>query len=246
MIYEEVFAGNIIRYRFRYPGTERFLLPYITENPGDTYDILASEEHIESQRPYYPEDQEDAYVEYKSLIELTSRALLPHACCLFHAVAFLWNGYAWLITGPSGAGKTTQYKRWKITYRNAVEMICGDMPLLEWKEDDTIWVHPSPWNGKERIKGKVSAPLGGIVLLEQDEENSIRIMSAEDCGVPIFLQMAVRPETEEQILMTADLVNRLLSRYPVWRLENRGDAEAAMLTAQTFLKHIQKDRNNEI
>ena len=173
MIYEENFAGNRIRYRFRYPDTHKYMLPYITEAGGNAYDILASEEHIESQRPYYPENQEDSYVEYKSLIELTSRTLLPCRCCLFHAVAFRWKDYAWLITGPSGAGKTTQYKKWKISFRDGVQMICGDMPLLEWKEDGSVWVHPSPWNGKERIKGKVSAQLGGILLLEQDTENKI-------------------------------------------------------------------------
>ena len=78
-------------------------------------------------------------------------------------------------------------------------MICGDMPLLEWRVNDTIWVHPSPWNGKERMKGKVSAPLGGIVLLEQANENAVRRMEPIESGVPLFLQMAVRPESEEQI-----------------------------------------------
>ena len=214
------------------------MFPYISECKDKTYDIMASEKHIASQRPFYPENQEDTYVEYKSLIELTSRALLPYHCCLFHAVAFCWHGYAWLITGSSGTGKTTQYARWKITYRDDVQMICGDMPLLELRADGSIWVHPSPWNGKERLKGSVSAPLGGVVLLEQNKENTIERISVAESAVPLFLQLAIRPETEEQIRQMADLENHLLDRYPVWKLSNRGDAASAKMAAEAFLEHL--------
>ena len=113
MVFQEQFANNKIRYRFRYPNTALYMRPYIKAVQGDEYDILASEEYIEKQRPYFTECTEDAYVEYKALIELTSKFLLPRRSCIFHAVAFCWKGYAWLLTGPSGAGKTTQYKKWK-------------------------------------------------------------------------------------------------------------------------------------
>ncbi len=238
MNFEGYFAENRIRYHFHYTDTYKYMMPYIAQADDEEYDILAPKEYIESQRPFYPENQDDAYVEYKSLIGLTSLALLPRKCCLFHAVALKWNGYAWLLTGSSGAGKTTQYKKWKISNRDDVEMICGDMPLIALKDDGSIWVHPSPWNGKERIKGKTSAPLGGVVLLEKDDSNSIELLTNEESAMPLFLQWAVRPETEEQIIQLAEIENRLLDRYPVWRLNNKGDFESAKLTADTFQRYL--------
>ena len=238
MVFQGQFANHRIRYQFRYPNTALYMRPYIKAIEGDEYDILASKEHIERHRPYYTECTEDAYVEYKSLIELTSRFLLPRSCCIFHAVAFRWKGYAWLVTGPSGAGKTTQYKKWKSMYKDEVQMICGDMPLLEWKEDGSIWVHPTPWNGKERIRGKVCAPLAGIVILEQQKINSIESIIPYVSGVPLLHQMAIRPETEEQIIRMADLLNRLLQACPVWKLKNCGDQAAVQMTALTFKEHL--------
>ena len=238
MVFQEQFANNKIRYRFRYPNTALYMRPYIKAVQGDEYDILASEEYIEKQRPYFTECTEDAYVEYKALIELTSKFLLPRRSCIFHAVAFCWKGYAWLLTGPSGAGKTTQYKKWKTTYRDEVRMICGDMPLLEWREDGSIWVHPTPWNGKERIQGKISAPLAGIVILEQHKMNSIERMVPNVSGMSLLPQMAMRPETEEEIILMVNMLNRLLQACPVWKLMNRGDAASALMTANAFDEYL--------
>ena len=174
MDYRENFTGHGFRYRFQYPDTLRYMNSYIQPSERSGYDIKATFDYMERQKPWFPESTEDAYVEYKSLIGLTSLALLEHGSCLFHAAAFLWRGYAWLLTGPSGVGKTTQYKNWKKTHREKVSMICGDMPLLTIEEDGTFWVNPSPWNGKERIRGNERAPLGGFILLEQSDSNSIR------------------------------------------------------------------------
>ena len=239
MVYQEQFANNIIRYRFRYPNTALYMQPYIKGIEGDDYDILAPEEYIEKQRPFYTECTEDSYVEYKALIELTSKFLLPHSSCIFHAVAFCWKGYAWLLTGPSGTGKTTQYKRWKVMYRDDVQMICGDMPLLELREDGSIWVHPTPWNGKERIQGKVSAPLAGIVILEQHKMNSLERMMPGVSGVSLLPQIAIRPETEEEIILMANMLNRLLQACPVWKLKNCGDEPSALMAAIAFKEYLE-------
>lgn len=241
MVFQEQFTSNRIRYRFRYPDTALYMRPYIKAVRGDEYDILASGEYIEKQRPYYTECTEDAYVEYKALIGLTSKFLLPRESCIFHAVAFSWKGYAWLLTGPSGAGKTTQYKNWKIKYRDEVRMICGDMPLLKWRGDGSIWVHPTPWNGKERIQGNVSAPLAGIVILEQDKMDSIERMVPYVSGMSLLPQMAVLPETEEEILLMTDMLNRLIQACPVWKLKNQGDAASALMTANAFDEYLENE-----
>ncbi len=233
MVFRENFTGRGLRYSFNCPDTHKYMRPYITEDEGEEYDIKAEEGYLDRRRSFFPESGDASYIEYKSLINLTSLYLLPTGRCMIHAVAFSWQGLAWIISGPSGAGKTTQYKNWKKTHSKAVEMISGDMPLLEMK-DDGILVHPTPWNGKERIKGKISAPLGGIVLLKQDDSDSIRRMNPEECAVPLFLQFAATPETEEQIIMLSGMADRIVRSYPVFELRNRGDDASAIMTAQAF------------
>lgn len=216
--------------------------PYIVPSQEVDYDILASEEYIESRKPYYPEGEEDAYVEYKSLINLTSRAILPFGSCLFHAAAFRWKGYAWLMTGPSGIGKTTQYRNWKRIFRDELEMISGDIPLLELMEDGGILVRPTPWNGKERIRGKRSSPLGGIVVLEQAEMDSMELMAPEESALPVFRQFAVRPDTEEQIRKLEFLENQLLGSCPIWKLMNRGDMGSVHLASKVFSEYLEREK----
>ena len=40
-------------------------------------------------------------------------------------------------------------------FPDEITMISGDMPVLERREDGTVWAHPSPWNGKEKIGEEV-------------------------------------------------------------------------------------------
>ena len=65
-------------------------------------------------------------------------------------------------------------------------------------------------------------------------------MTAKESGVPVFLQMAIRPETEKQIRQTATLTDLLINNYPVWKLKNRGDTDSVGLTARTFEDHLVK------
>lgn len=239
-IFEETFSGFRLKYCFNHDGAEKYMYPYIKETDSLWYDIKASEQYINMHKQYYTESSDIRYIEYKSLINLTSLALLPYKCCIIHAAAFKWKGYAWLMTGPSGAGKTTQYKNWKKTYPVDVEMICGDMPILEVEENKTITVHPSPWNGKERIKGNTKAPLGGIIILEQSNHDEIMRMRPEDSALPLLYQFAVIPQTEQQIKIIAELENDILRQYPVWRLRNEGNDISVRLAEEEFLKYIQK------
>lgn len=244
-IFEETFSGHYLRYAFQYAGTERYMFPYIKKTDGTEYDILASQEYIEMLKPYYTENTDNRYVEYKSLIGLTSLALLSSGSCIMHAVAVLMDGFCWLITAPPGTGKTTQFYNLKSLYGKKVEMICGDMPVLNVSDAGNIIVHPSPWNGKERIKGSRSAPLGGILLLKQGKENLIRRLEPEEAVFTILMQLAVRPDNEEQVLQIAGVAENIIQKYPIWEMVNLGNAASSRLAAETFLTYL-KGNTNEV
>ena len=114
-------------------------------------------------------------------------------------------------------------------------MICGDIPVLESRNDGSVWVHPSPWNGKEHWGDRsLCAPLGGIVRLEQKDENVIYPLPVCDAIPLLFRQFMVRPEDEEEILALSGLVDRILRYAPMWFFENLGDDASTALLRETL------------
>ena len=113
-------------------------------------------------------------------------------------------------------------------------MISGDDPALELRDGEIV-VHPSPWNGKERFGDRsLSAPLGGIVRLEQKQENTIYPLPVCDAIPILFRQFMLRPDNETEILALSALVERILQYAPMWFFENRGDDASTILLRNTF------------
>ena len=176
----------------------------------------------------------ESFTEFNLLLEHICNLFLPYDRCLFHSVAICVDNRAWLITAPSGTGKSTQYRLWKELYGNKVRLICGDKPILEFQSSGDIIVHPSPWRGKERWLGSGPAKLAGIVYLEQGEYNSIRRMSVSEAVVPLYTQILYQPEDETELRQAAAMLDRILRQIPVWKLVNIGDEESARLTYETL------------
>ena len=133
-----------------------------------------------------------------------------------------------MMSGPSRVGKTTQYKLWKKLFPGT-EIINGDKPVLHIPEGEPVMVHPSPWTGKEDFHSLRTGMLDGIIFLRQGSENRIRRMSAEEAVVSAFQSVFFSAETEQDVLLAADLIDRLLETVPVWELTNRGDEASARL-----------------
>lgn len=157
---------------------------------------------------------------------------------LFHGVAFLWKGKAWILTAPSGTGKTTQYILWKLQYNNEVTLINGDKLLLSFEPDGTVTVSDSPWKGKENMSNDITAPLGGIIFLEQGKENHIERVTDKRIGGALFKQMFITHRSEAVYNKTAELTIKLVQSFPIWKLVNLGDKASAKLTHDTLLEYL--------
>lgn len=199
---------------------------------------MSSSERIEDARALLPPDSRNEYVEYRSLIGLTAQALLRYDCCIFHCVSFVWRGYAWLLAAPSGVGKTTQYFNWCNAHPDEITMISGDMPVLERRDDGSIWAHPSSWNGKENIGSRLSTPVGGVVLLERGKQNVLNCPPVSELLMPIFRQFIVRPDTVEEVLALVRLLNQMFRALPFWKLINLGDAASTELLRDAFSQRL--------
>ena len=230
-VYQAIFAGHAVKYAFRYPATREHFLKWLETSEGEP-DLIASPEEIARTHLVIPSANAEDVAEFKALCELTGRFLLRWDCCLFHAVSFLWRDRAWLLTAPSGTGKTTQFLNWRKLAPLEIMMISGDDPTLELRGEE-IRVHASPWNGKESIGTRRSAPLGGVVVLEQGGENRITRLAPREALEALFKSLAFEPETEAEIRATCRILDGMLNR-PVWKLVNRGDLASTELLRRTL------------
>ena len=240
--------GNVdLYYNLRFEDTAKwFRWHMLPEAASEQKPIVLSDELFQIRKPEFIPGTPDGYIEYRTLVEDTGRALCEQGVFIIHAVAFSWNNYAWLFTAPSGTGKTTQYRNWKQLWPDEVQILCGDMPVLRTDEKDDIWVCPSPWNGKERLGFDAHSdyPLGGVVWLRQSEENHMSPVNIHEMVWPVWHQFIGQCNTELQIRSRERFENLLLQKYPVWLLKNRGDSDSARLARNTFESYLKGGPDN--
>ena len=221
------------------PGTAERFRGRLIEAEGEP-DVFETEEFFEKAKRLMPDEGPEG-AEFRSLICLTSKLLLPHGCCFFHSVSFVMDGLAWLLSAPSGVGKSTQFFNWQRQFPREIRMISGDMPLVEASERGII-AHPSPWNGKERFGDpNLYAPIGGIVILEQGGEDRIETIGVAEAVYRMLPQFIVLLETEDEVRALCAIVDRLLRSVPVMKLVNRGGAESTALL-RSELKRLSLER----
>ena len=244
-VFEATYAGHPVRISLREPETRYCFGAFMRPVSGEDYEIRVDDEELARARPEMPPDSKDSEVEYCLLLDKVAGALLRRDCCIFHAAAFLWRGRAWLLSAPSGTGKTTQLLNWQRLHPGEITVISGDMPVLELRDDGSVWVHPSNWNGKENYSNPVSAPLGGLVYLKQGGENRVERPPLRDLITALMYQFTARPETEEQIRAMSRLLEAMVCAAPPLRFVNLGDDASTELLRGTLLQE-EGERNGTL
>ena len=234
MIYKIQYGKHSLRYLLNNIETRLTFGQYMSRTDEIEYDVWASPQEIEDFRTHltseFTFEAEETYSENRTLKTITSYALRSFDCLLFHAVSFVYKGRAWLLTAPSGTGKTTQYMNWQRSFPGEITMISGDTPALECCEDGKVMVYSTPWNGKENIGNMISAELEGIVFLSQGDHNELSKNTQADCVGRFMSQIIGLPKTEEQVLKLAKLTDQILNSAHEWSFVNLGnDASTAML-----------------
>ena len=160
----------------------------------------------------------DAFAEYSLFVYAASSALLAHQRCCVHAAAFRRGDRGYLIVAEPGVGKSTQVLNLQELYPGEFSVICGDKPVLELREDRSIIVHPSPWNGKENWHGADAAPLGGVVLLRRGGENAIEPIAPAAAAADMYKFLIHTGESVEMIHQAAQIADAALSSAPVFQM----------------------------
>lgn len=159
-----------------------------------------------------------------------------------HSASFLYQGRAWLFSGPSGTGKSTHTNLWKELLQ--VPLLNGDLNLLAF-EDDRPVIHGLPWCGTSQICDPGTYPLGGIILLKQADEDRVEELSPDTKRL-LVLQRIISPTWTPQMFdSNLDLVNELASKIYIARLHCTKDFSAVKVMKAGIDSYLATHDNTE-
>ena len=226
-----------VAFRFNLTGTGMLFRSYKKKEICDVYtggflsadinDISAfAEEHNCSME----------VAEYNCLMMIAADYLAEMGAVMFHGVAFCYGSGAYILTAPSGTGKSTQYRNLKCLYKDQVRIINGDKPLLKPGLEGEIIVYPSPWKGKENWGSAEYAPLRGLILLEQGECNIMKSMTLEEAVLPLMEQFLYTAPTRRSVHTVCRIADSMIKTIPLYRFKNKGDLASSQMLFECIEK----------
>ena len=117
-----------------------------------------------------------------------------------------------------------------------IQIINGDKPIV-YIENDEAFVTTSPWTGKENMSQRLTAKLGGIIVLEQSDSNEIKRLTVHNSAGKVFSQFLFDCNTEQEAKNACRIAEKML-KTPVWLLKNRGDIESAKLCRKILKTYL--------
>ncbi len=183
----------------------------------------------------------DAFAEFCLFCQPVSEVLTPQDHCVFHGAALRRGDKAVLLAGGSGAGKSTHLRMLQEKHPEEFSVINGDKPVLEWT-DSGVTVHPSPWNGKEGLRGAEAAPLAAIYFLRRTEHNAVEPCKDKDAGLLAFPMVFQSFSCERVIREAAAITEKLVKSCPCFFFDSR-DIEPS---SELLYRSIREVTRNEL
>ncbi len=150
-----------------------------------------------------------------------------------HSSCIVYQGKAVLFLGESGTGKSTHTSLW-LKHIPGSRLLNDDSPMIRC-EGGEVWAYGSPWSGKTPCYKPERYPLAACVRLSQAPHNAIRRLNI------LQALAALHPSAPPAFAYDASLydgishlLDRILSRVPVYHLACLPDCAAAELSCQTI------------
>lgn len=186
----------------------------------------------------------DAYLESLALFRKLCDYTLKNADgMIFHSSAIAVDGKGYLLTAPSGTGKSTHARLLKELLGDRLVYINDDKPIIR-LTDGKFYVYGTPWNGKHHLDTNARAEIKAICEIKRGTENSIVRLAPKDMLAVAFNQ-TLRPETEEDMDKYLTLLDKLLNSVELFRLYCNVSEEAAKLSYGEMMKGNKKGADNE-
>ena len=214
--------------------------PYVSESADKPDIVIHSDwERLHREQPHLSEED----CEYMSTGASFYNQLLRFGGMLLHASAVMMDGKAYLFSAPCGTGKSTHTSLWKKAFgEDRAQILNDDKPALRF-EDGKWYAYGTPWSGKTDQNLNARAELAGICMLCRSENNWIEPFGGKNAVFEILEQTA-RPGSPQARMIILELLNKLLTHVPVWKMGCNMDVEAAQLSHKTMFEGW-KNKNKE-
>lgn len=114
-----------------------------------------------------------------------------------HSASILYRDRLWLISAPSGTGKSTHADIWNRVYGTPV--INGDLNCIDISGTQLI-VKGTPWCGTSGIYDSNTYKLGGIILISQGKDNVITPADKMDNVILSVANRFISPSWTKEML----------------------------------------------
>ncbi len=152
---------------------------------------------------------------------------------LVHSSVIRCDGRGYLMTAPSGTGKSTHTHLW-YTHIPGCDLMNDDNPIIRILLDGQAMVYGSPWSGKTPCYRNISAPIGGIVRLHQRPENSIRRLLPIEAFSELLTACSNMKWDARVYNGVCDSVTKFVQNCGIWELGCLPDGDAAILCHDTI------------
>lgn len=214
--------------------------PYMIDS-CEREDIVI-ESDFEEMKKRYP-DLSDEGCEYLASGKDFYTKLLGYDGLMLHSSALVMDGKAYLFSAECGTGKSTHVCLWRRVFGDErVRVLNDDKPALR-LENGVWYAYGTPWSGKTGQNLNLRVPLAGIAMIERGETNKIERYTGMK-AVRAILSQTTTLKTQEAREKQLDLLDKLMTNVPIWRLRCNMDPEAAILSYET-MSGIRKVEENE-
>ena len=149
-----------------------------------------------------------------------------------HASAVVVDGRAYLFSADSGTGKSTHTNLWLKLFGDSAYILNDDKPAL--RMIDGVWyAFGTPWSGKHDISVNSEVPIAGIAMIERGENNEIFLYKGKNAVYDLFVQTN-RPKAMEYRIKLLDLLDKLMTQVPIWKLKCNMEPEAAIVAHEAM------------
>ena len=141
--------------------------------------------------------------------------LIQFGGMMLHSSCVVYKDRAYLFSAPCGTGKSTHTQLWLKQFPGSY-ILNDDKPAIRIMPDG-IYAYGTPFSGKTDLSVDKGVKIGGICILARGEKNSISRVSTDE-ALTVILNQTIRPNKEDGMDKLLKILDRVLSRVPVYRL----------------------------
>ncbi len=222
MIYS--LADLKIEYSGIFGEVEKMSADYKASGEPD-FKIAVCEKDIQDEREIAEQKFPDRFLETTAFYRKLAELLPQRQAVVLHSALFDVEGEGVAFAALSGTGKTTHMLLWQKLLGEKMTIVNGDKPIVRFIDGKCIGFG-TPFKGKENFGSNIKTELKNICFIERAKENSCEEISADEALNKILTQVYM-PRNTESLILTMELINKLLSSCRLWKIKCNMEPSAA-------------------